>query len=341
MTGDPVASTGQLFIAANLPGSSAEIYRDGANILFVFSEKYGHQLDRLNAMRIFVTVVESGSFSRAAKKLALGNPTVSESIKNLEEALGVRLLDRTTRRMNTTGEGALYYERCRAVLADIDEVELTLSETRAKPRGRLRVAVPAALGHAYIVPALAEFAACYPDLRTTVLLDPGPTGPVESGVDVAIQLGKLKDSRLVARKIYQTKHVACAAPALLARHGDPRHPKDLLAMNCLGFYAPNTGRLLEWQFRKGSETWNHIPAGSLLFNSSEALIDLAVRGTGVIYMLDVLIRPAVSAGTLKPILSDWTTLARPLYLVHSHKQHVPAKVRVFSDFIERLFGRLA
>lgn len=297
-------------------------------------------MDRLNAMRIFVAVVESGSFSGAAKKLALGNPTVSESVKNLEQALGVRLLDRTTRRMNATAEGALYYERCRTVLADIDEVELALSEARAKPRGRLRVAVPAALGHAYIVPALAEFAACYPDLRTTVLLDPGPTSPLESGVDVAIQLGQLKDSSLVARKIYETRHVACAAPNLLARQGEPRHPKDLRAMNCLGFYSPNTRRLLEWQFRKGSEIWTHVPAGNLLLNSSEALIDLAIRGTGVIYMLDVLIRSAVSAGTLTPILGDWTTLARPLYLVHSHKRHVPAKVRAFEAFIEHLFGRI-
>ncbi len=292
-------------------------------------------------MRIFVAVVENSSFSRAAKKLTLGNPAVSESIKNLEKILGVRLLDRTTRRMNPTAEGTLYYERCRTVLADIDEIELALSETRAIPRGRLRVAVPAALGHAYIVPALAEFAARYPDLRTTVLLDAGPTSPLESGVDVAMQLGQLKDSRVIARRIYQAKHVACAAPALLARQGEPRHPKDLHAMNCLGFYAPNTGRLLEWHFRKGTETWDHVPAGNLLLNSSEALIDLAVRGTGVIYMLDVLIRPAVSAGALKPILTDWTTLARPLFLVHSHKQHVPAKVRVFEDFMERLFARLA
>ncbi len=291
-------------------------------------------------MRIFVTVVESGSFSRAAKKLALGNPAVSDSIKNLEKALAVRLLDRTTRRMNPTAEGTLYYERCRAVLADIDEIELALSETRAKPRGRLRVAVPAALGHAYIIPALADFAARYPDLRTTVLLDPGPGSPVESGVDVAIQLSQLQNSRLVARKIYQTKHIACAAPSLLALHGEPKHPKELHAMNCLGFFAPSTGRVLAWQFRKGGESWAHLPAGNLLLNSSEALIDLAIRGNGVIYMLDVLIKRATSAGALKPILTDWTTLARPVYLVHSHRQHVPAKVRVFEDFMERLFARL-
>ena len=298
-------------------------------------------MDRLNAMRTFVAVVESGSFSGAAKKLTMANPTVSESIKNLEKELGVRLLDRTTRRVSPTSEGTLYYERCRSVLADIDEVELALSETRATPRGRLRLAVPAALGHAYIVPALAQFAELYPDLCTTVLLEPAPASPAESGVDLAIQLGELKDSRVAARRLYEARHIACAAPSLLTRTGAPAHPKDLQAMNCLGFYAPNTGRVREWQFRKGAEAWNHLPAGNLVFNSSEALIETAVRGGGVIYMLDVLVKHAVSAGMLKPILTDWSTLERPVFLVHPHQQHVPAKVRVLADFMQQLFARLA
>lgn len=297
-------------------------------------------MDRLNAMRTFVAVVEAGSFSRAAKKLAVANATVSESIMNLESYLGVRLFDRTTRRMSPTWEGNIYYQRCRSVLAEIDDAELAVSVSRAMPQGHLRVQLPAALGHAYIVPALPAFAERYPDLKTTVLLDPSPADLVESGIDVSIQLGELKDSSVVAHKVYDAKHVACASPALLARCGEPAHPKELQKMNCLGFYSPTTGRVLEWQFRNGEDAWKHLPSGNLLFNSSEALIDVAIRGGGVIYMLDVLVRHAISAGRLKPILTEWTTLERPIFLVHPHKQHAPAKVRLFAQFIEQLFSRL-
>jgi LysR family transcriptional regulator for bpeEF and oprC len=298
-------------------------------------------MDRLIAMRNFVAVVETGGFSRAAKKLAVSNATITESIKNLEKYLGVRLLDRTTRHTSPTWEGKLYYDRCRSLISQIEELEIALGESGTCPRGRLRIEVPAALGHAYIVPALPRFAAQYPEIHTTVLLNPGPAGLVESGIDVALQLGELRDSRLVARRIYEARHIACAAPDLLARCGEPRHPRDLKAMNCLGFYAPHSGRILEWQFRKGRQSLKFAPDGNLLFNSSEALIDVAIRGGGVIYMLDLLIRPAVSTGKLKPLFSDWETLKRPIYLVHPHKQHVPAKIRVFADFIENLFHEIA
>ncbi|MBI4193463.1 MAG: LysR family transcriptional regulator [Betaproteobacteria bacterium] len=298
-------------------------------------------MDRLTAMRNFVAVVETGSFSRAAKKLTVANATVTESVKNLEKHLGVRLLDRTTRHTGPTWEGRIYYDRCRQVIAEIDELELALAESSSTPRGHLRVEVPAALGHAYIVPALPRFAAQYPDLKTTMFLNPGPGGLVESGIDVALQLGELKDSRLVARRIYEARHVACAAPQLLARHGPPKHPRDLPPLNCLGFYAPHIGRILEWEFRKGRDHWKHVPDGNLLFNSSEALIDVAVKGAGIIYMLDILIQPAVAAGKLKPLFTDWDTLKRPVFLVHPHKRHVPAKVRVFADFVDTLFQDLA
>jgi LysR family transcriptional regulator, regulator for bpeEF and oprC len=298
-------------------------------------------MDRLAAMRNFVAVVETGGFSRAAKKLAVANATITESIKNLEKHLGVRLLDRTTRHTGPTWEGRIYYDRCRALIAEVDELEITLGESSSTPRGQLRVEVPAALGHAYIVPALPRFAAQYPEIHTTVLLNPDPAGLVESGIDLAVQLGELKDSRLVARRVYQARHIACAAPRLLARHGPPRHPRDLRSMNCLGFYAAHSGRILEWQFRKRRQVWKFTPDGNLLFNSSEALIDVATRGGGVIYMLDILIQPAVAAGKLKPLFTDWETLNRPVFVVHPHKRHVPAKVRVFADFIESLFRESA
>lgn len=298
-------------------------------------------MDRLSAMRNFVAVIETGRFSRAAKKLAMANATITESVKNLERHLGVRLLDRTTRHISPTWEGRAYYDRCRAIIAEVDALELALSESTSTPRGHLRVEAPAALGHAYLVPNLPGFAARFPDLKTTVLLNPGPTGLVEGGIDVALQLGELKDSRLVARKIYDGRYVACAAPGYLARCAEPIHPRDLRTMNCLGFYAPHTGRMLEWRFSRGKEKWKHLPSGSLQFNSSEALIDVAIRGGGVIYMLDVLIKPAVSAGQLKPLLPEWTTLQRPIFLVHPHKHHVPPKVRCFAEFVEHLFRALA
>src|SRR5436190_9528362 len=191
-------------------------------------------MDRLSAMRAFAAVVETGSFSRASQKLGLANASVTEAVKNLEQHLGALLLNRTTRSVRPTYEGAAYYARCQGVLSEIDEIEEMISESQAAPRGRLVVEVPAGLGHLFIVPALQQFSGENPDIKVVILLDPGPTRLIEGGIDIALQLGALKDSNLISRKLCNTRYVACASPDYIARHGAPTHPNELLDKNCMG-----------------------------------------------------------------------------------------------------------
>lgn len=290
-------------------------------------------------MRAFVAVVDSGGFSRAAQKLGLANASITEAIQNLEKHLGVQLLNRTTRSVRPTYEGAAYYARCQSILADIEETEEMISESHATPRGRLVVEVPAGLGHLFIVPALKQFSEENPDIKIVVLLDPGPTRLVEGGIDLALQLGDLKDSNLISRKLCNTRYIACASPGYLAQHGTPSHPSDLKDKNCMGFFAPRNGKIVEWIFSKGNKTVTHIPTGTPNFNSSMALINAAQRGGGIIYTLDLLIKSQIEDGTLVPVLSEWKTQRRPLYIVYPQKRYLPSKVKTFIKFIERLdFG---
>ncbi len=298
-------------------------------------------MDRLAAMRVFAAVVDTGSFSGAARQLRCGNSTVTEAVMKLERHLGVQLLNRTTRKLALTWEGEQYYRRVRQLLSEVDDLELSIGDTRAIPRGRLAVDVPAALGRAYIVPALPRFSAAHPLLEIELSLDPRPGSHVGAKVDLSIQFGEPQDGDLVAKKIYETRHVACAAPEYLAAQGEPQHPGELRKLNCLGFFSSPREPPLIWRFAKGGEVCDHEPAGTIALNSSEALIEVATRGAGVIYMPDILVRSAMAAGSLRPLLRDWDTLRRPLYLVRPRERYVSAKVRTFGRFVEDIFDAIA
>jgi LysR family transcriptional regulator for bpeEF and oprC len=287
-------------------------------------------------MRTFVAVAETGSFSRAAQKFGIANASVTEAVKQLEEYLGVQLLNRTTRSVRPTFEGATYYSKCRTVLSDIEELEAAVSESHSQARGRLTVEVPAALGHCFIVPALNRFTESNPEIKVVVLLEPSPKKLIERGIDVSLQLGELADSNLIAKKLCNTEYVACAAPDYLDAHGHPDNPGDLRRLNCMGFFAPNTGRLVEWDFQKGGKSVSHTPDGRLNFNSSMALIDVALRGAGVIYILDLLVKQHLKDGALVPVLPDWRTTRRSLYLVYPQKRFTSKKTKAFISFIEQL-----
>lgn len=298
-------------------------------------------MDLLNAMRNFTAVVDSKSFSQAAMRLRLSNATVSQSVKNLEGHLGVRLLNRNTRRVTLTDEGMRYDERCRTALAEIEEIQSSLVESRHQACGRLCIELPYALGKAYILRHLGAFTEAHPRLEMTVLLNPVSGRVIEEGIDAAVQLGSLPSSSLISRRIYTTDHVACAAPAYLARRGIPQTPQQLRDHVCVGFWSPSTHRVADWLFRRGDETFAHTPRGPLQFNSSEAAIELAQQGGGIVYMPDLLVRDHLRDGRLVSLLRGWRTLERPVYLVYPEKRHLPAKVRAFSDFLDRIFADIA
>jgi len=294
-------------------------------------------MDRLLAMQVFTAVVESSSFSLAARRLRLSNATVSTLIRNLEAHLGVRLMNRTTRRMHLTDDGAAYFERCRRILAQVEETETALVRSREQPHGRLRVDLPTAFGRLYFIPALPGFLDQYPDLQVTVTLTDRRGDLIESGVDAAVRTGLLEDSTLVGRRVYDAHYVACASPQFLKRYGEPKSPRDLERFRCLGFYSLNTEQVSPWRFERDGATYTHEPDGRININSADALVEAAKNGEGIMYLLDISASRALAAGELEAVLTDWTTPHQPVSVVYPQTRHLSAKVRAFADFVAGMF----
>lgn len=297
-------------------------------------------MDRLTSMEVFHWVVELGSFSRAADRLDLSKASVTAHIGALESRLGVKLLNRTTRRLSLTDDGAVYLEHVRRLLADVQETEAALAAGRSVPRGVLRVEMPVPLGRQHIVPALPRFAAQYPELRVIALLEDRRTNLVEEGVDVAVRLGPLSDSSLVARRVYDARWGTYASPDYLAVHGEPKTPGDLAGHNCLGLFVVSRGDVFEWVFEKDGERVVHTPGNRLSVSNGEAMLDAAVNGAGIVQSLDLFASRWVASGALRPILADWQRADPfPISVVYPQGRHLSAKVRAFIDFVARLFPR--
>jgi LysR family transcriptional regulator for bpeEF and oprC len=297
-------------------------------------------MDRLQSMEVFRWVVELGSFSRAADRLDLSKATVTAHVAGLENRLGIRLLNRTTRRLALTDDGAAYLDHVRRVLADVEETESMLTAGRTTPRGILRVDLPTAIGRQFVVPALPRFAAQYPDLRVLAILEDRRIDLLEEGVDAAVRIGPLADSSLVARRVYEANFVTCASPDYLALHGTPQTPDDLARHQCLGLYSVTRGAVLEWVFEKGGDRVAFSPTGALAVSNGEALLDAAVAGAGIAMVFDMTSSRWTASGALRPVLQDWQRKDRyPISVVYPQNRHLSAKVRVFADFVAGLFPR--
>lgn len=296
-------------------------------------------MDKLHAMGIFVRVAELESFTKAAERLDLAPASVSTAIRNLETHLCVRLLMRTTRKVSLTDDGRAYLERCRRLLAEIDETESALKQTQTSPQGRLRVEIPTGLGHLYVTPALPAFTARYPDVKVVMTMGDRFVDLTEEEVDVILRIGALEDSAMVARRIYDARFVTCAAPEYIARHGAPKTPRDLAKHNCLGYFSASLGRSARWTYRKGAQEIVHTPEGTLHMNNPEALVDLAAAGAGIVYMLETGPIRAIREKRLVALLEDWETPVMPVSVLYWPSRHLSAKVRVFVDFVTELFAK--
>lgn len=297
------------------------------------------RMDKLHAMEIFARVAELESFSKAAERLNLAPASVSTAIRNLEAHLGVRLMTRTTRKVSLTDDGRAYLDRCRRLLAEIEETESALKQTQSKPQGRLRVEIPTGLGHMYVTPALPGFSARYPDVKVVVTLGDRFVDLTEEEVDVILRVGELEDSTMVAKRIYDARFVTCAAPAYIARHGRPKTPLELANHNCLGYFSASLGRSARWNYRKAGRDMVHAPEGTLHTNNPEALIDLAEAGSGIVCMLETGVLRAIREGRLVPLLEDWESPIMPISVLYWPSRHLSAKVRVFVDFISEVFAK--
>lgn len=293
-------------------------------------------MDKLAAMAVFVRVVDRGSFTAAAKDLRLSRAMVSKHVQDLEAHLGVRLLSRTTRRLALTEEGRLYHARCVDILSDIAEAEQGAAERQAEPQGLLRLNGPVSFGTRYLTPAIAAFTAAHPKVRVDMVLVDRVVDLVDEGYDLAIRIGVLASSSLIARRLAPCRLVACAAPDYLARQGIPRHPGDLAGHNCLGY---SLGLLSDgWRFH-GPEGEVVVPiTGNLTVNNGDALRMAALSGQGIIVLPTFIVGADLSAGTLRPVLEDYALPEMGIHAVYPPGRHLPAKVRSVIDFLAARFG---
>jgi len=293
-------------------------------------------MDALTDIAVFVRVVERGSFTLAANDLALSRAVVSKYLSRLEDRLGARLLHRTTRRLSLTEAGATLFEASRGALERIEEAEAVVAQFQSKPRGRLRVSAPMSFGILHLGPAMADFARAYPEITLDVRLDDRFVNLVEDGFDVAVRIGALTDSSLVARKLAVTRALACASPAYLAEHGEPETPEDLATHNCLVYsYLADL-----WRFT--APDGREIPVavkGSLRINNGIVLAEAAVAGHGILVTPSFYVAPLLRSGRLKQVLSRYKVTELGIHAVYPQRGHVPPKVRVFVDFLVQRFGR--
>src|SRR5512137_1436601 len=295
-------------------------------------------MDQLLAMKVFARVAERGSFGQAADELEISRPAASSHVAALEKHLGARLLNRTTRRVALTAEGTEFLRRTRRILDELRDAEETLRDTRTKPQGKLRVDVPVAFGRYLLLPALPEFTRRYPGIELDLRLNDRVVDLVAERVDVALRVGGLGQSGLVARRVALVNIVTCASPTYLADHGEPRTPDDLREHRLLGLSSVNGGTP-EWAFPPPYTSKRLKLHFAMLFNAAEAPIIAAAAGMGITHTADLVVAEYVARGELKLILEDFIVPGPPISLVYPSSGHQLAKVRVFSDFAADLLLR--
>src|SRR5215469_7674927 len=291
----------------------------------------------LRTLAIFVKVAERRSFVGAAAELGITQSGASNAINRLENQLGVRLLARTTRRVSLTEDGAAFFERCRQVLADLEEAELVLKETRLKPVGRLRVDMPVAFGRVKVVPLLAAFQAQYPEVSLALSFTDRYVDLVEESIDVSVRFGALQDSSLIARRLMQTQFRVAGAPRYFATHRRPRTPEHLAAHNCLALTVRDSRLARAWRFVRDGAEIAHAPKGNMSFSDGAALCDAACAGLGLAQIHSYYIDAALAAGRLEPVLEKFKPKPDPIWLVYPQTRHLSPKVRAFIDFMVASF----
>ncbi|HEY5808917.1 MAG TPA: LysR family transcriptional regulator [Povalibacter sp.] len=286
----------------------------------------------------YVRVVEAHSFVAAAQTLGMSPSAISKAVSRLEERLGARLLNRTTRSLSLTDVGASFYERCREALGQLDQAESEVSESRGVPRGRLRVEVPVSLGRRIVVPALPRFIAQYPEISVQMSMNDRVVDLVQEGIDAALRVGHLGDSSLIARRIGQLRGFTCASPEFIERHGEPQTPSDLKPEHCLQMFKVGTNQVREWMFRKGDVEHTITPEARLSFSDPESAVAAAVSGAGFVRSLDFTVEAQMASGLLRPVLQDWNDGAYwPVSVVYPQHRQPTAKIRAFIDFVSGLF----
>ncbi|MCX7165146.1 MAG: LysR family transcriptional regulator [Rhodocyclales bacterium] len=283
-------------------------------------------------MTAFVRAVETGGFSAAARDIGLTPSALSKLVTRLEDRLGARLLQRTTRRLQLTAEGEAFYARARPILSAMDEAEAEVTQAGASPRGLLRLHCGSAFGMHQLAPAIPRFQALHPEVEMDITISDQPLGAMEEGVDLAIRIGPLDESSLVARRICNLQRVICAAPGYLQRRGTPRTPDDLQQHNCL--WITSLPALRRWPFDTDDGIRVVHVGGNVAANNAETVLQLAVAGVGITRLTDVIVGDAIRSGKLVPILTDWHHVEPvPLFATYPSGRNLSPKVRAMVDFL--------
>lgn len=291
-------------------------------------------MDHLTDIAVFVKVVESGSFTKTADELELSRAVISKYLSRLEERLGVRLLNRTTRRLSLTEAGAALYEGSRDALTKIEDAELAISELQREPRGRLKVNVPVSFGMLHLAPALPEFLAEFPGITVDMTMEDRMVDLVHEGYDLAIRVAHLADSALVARKLAPERLITCAAPEYLAKHGVPETPEELADHNCILYsYSPAV-----WRYTAPDGKEIAAPVrGNLRVNNGIAQREAALRGLGIVILPTFYLGECIREGLLKVVLTDYKTDELGVYAVYPQRKYLSPKVRAFIEFFAKRF----
>jgi LysR family transcriptional regulator for bpeEF and oprC len=295
-------------------------------------------MDKLQAMQIFVRVVETGGVTRAADSLGVPKATATTLIQKLEAALGVRLLNRTTRRVSVTPDGAAYYDRCLAILSLVHDTEESLGQQHATPRGRLRVDVPTLMARSVFVPALPQFFARYPDIELALASSERRADLIEEGIDCAVWSGEIEESNFVARRVGFLYFATCAAPSYIAKYGKPEHPNDLARHRCINHFSPRTGRISEWVFSKNGVRVQTSLRGNVALEDENSYVAAAEAGLGIAQIPAFVLKESMERGTLDLLLGDWFPEPSPLYVVYPQFRHLSGRIRVFVDWVAQMLG---
>jgi DNA-binding transcriptional LysR family regulator len=294
-------------------------------------------LDRFTGMTIFVKVVDAGSFAAAARHFGMSAAMVSKHVQTLEEHLGARLLNRTTRRLSATEVGQHFYERCMRILSELEEAERAAGDLQTTPRGLLRVTAPVSFGTRQLAPAIADYLTSHPHVSIDLSLDDQYVDLLAGRFDLAIRLGTLVDSSLIARKLSSLAMVVCASPGYLEKYGSPREPRDLAFHNCLAYTEASSQSVWTFVDQNGEKNVIRI-SGRFLANSAAALLALVLRDAGIMLAPDYLVEDELKAGRLIRLLPDHSTPETPVHTVYPHNRYLSAKTRTFIDFLAARFG---
>lgn len=293
-------------------------------------------MDLFASMKMYVAVVDGGSFAAAADKLDISRAMASKQIQKLEEHLGTRLLNRTTRRLSLTETGREFYERSIQIIGDVGEAVQIAGQMTRRPQGVLRVTIPLSYGQHRLATVIGDYTQAYPQVQLDIKLSDRKVDLIEDGLDLAIRIGAMPQSDLIARKIGGVRSIVCATPAYLARHGTPQTPEDLVKHSCLGYTLTGTGA--DWRL-EGLDGSVLVPiSGPIRADNGDIIRLAALSDAGIVFQPHFIVDDDIEAGRLVRVLPEWQSAELGVYAVYPSRKHLSAKVRTFVDFLVAALG---